>query len=81
MSEEEKKAIRDLRNNIQFGLIGDGTSLITNETAGIILNLIEKQQERIDNVKTRLEYYLIGNMSFNEESQKEFEKLLKLLEG
>ena len=55
MNEEEKKAIRDLRNNIQFGLIGDGTSLITNETTGTVLNLLEKQQAEIEKLKTKLE--------------------------
>ena len=45
-----------------------------------ILNLIEKQQNKIKDVKIRLEYYLMGNLSFNKEAQKEFERLLKMLE-
>lgn len=46
----------------------------------ILVNLIEKQQNKIENVKTRLEYYLMGNLIFNNEAQKEFEKLLKMLD-
>ena len=45
-----------------------------------ILNLIEKQQNKIKDVKIRLEYYLMGNLSFNKEAQKEFERLLKMLD-
>ena len=45
-----------------------------------VLNLIEKQQNKIKDVKTRLEYYLMGNMSFNKEAQEEFKKLFKMLE-
>lgn len=40
----------------------------------------KKQQDKIKAVKIRLEYYLMGNLSFNDETQKEFEKLLKMLE-
>lgn len=46
-----------------------------------ILNLIEKQEERINDVSDRLEYYLIGNFSLNDYQirDKELTKLLKLL--
>jgi hypothetical protein len=57
MSKEEKEAIVDLRNNIQFGLIGNGTSLITNETAGILLNLIEKQNNRLEQLEKENEFW------------------------
>jgi hypothetical protein len=76
-SEEEKKAIRDLRNNIQFGLIGDGTSLITNETAGIILNLIEKQQKEIENSISKDK---IREINKNTDNRYDFAKeILKLI--
>ena len=39
-----------------------------------------KLQQRIDNAITYLEYYLIDNMIFKD-SQKEFDKLLKILKG
>ncbi len=75
-SKEEKKAIEVLKNKRPSEQM-----LISGKMCvDILTNLIEKQQNKIKDVKTRLEYYLIGNMSFNKESQEEFKKLLKILE-
>jgi predicted RND superfamily exporter protein len=71
------KAIEELKEFINNNEVQN----ISIFTAKKILNLIEKQQNKIKDVKTRLEYYLIGNSRFNDETQKEFEKLLKMLEG
>lgn len=77
MTEEELKAIENAKQ-----ILNETTFLadIGHKDLEILLNLIEKQQNKIKDVKTRLEYYLIGNMSFNKESQEEFKKLLKILE-
>ena len=39
----------------------------------------DKYKEVIEEVRERLEYYLIGNMKY-EDSQKEFKKLLQMLD-
>lgn len=78
MSEEEKKAIESLRKN-------RGVSFAQ---ADIILNLIEKQQKEIEelkkkqqDVKDKIEYYLVGNVSLDnfDIRNKELRKLEKML--
>ena len=91
-SEEEKKSIQELKEFINkyepfvfySKLKGDTVEVNPHmrdyETYKTILNLIEKQQNKIKDVKIRLEYYLMGNFIFNDEAQKEFKKLFKMLE-
>lgn len=48
MSDEEKKAIKDLIDSNNLSLIGDGTIITSRETIETILNLIEKQSKEIE---------------------------------
>ncbi len=58
MSEEEKKAIRDLKDNIEYARKCGREDTYTNqETIYIILNLIQKQQEEIKTLETTLQGY------------------------
>ena len=54
MTEEEKKAIRDLIDSSNISLIGDGTAIISNKTINIILNLIEKLQKENEQLRTEM---------------------------
>ena len=76
LSEDEKKAIYYLQLCYDLSTI-DNKSLPKLAT---VLNLIEKQQNKIENAKTYLEYYLICNNKY-ENAQKEFKKLFMMLGG
>ena len=82
MSEEEQIAIERLTRKANgetvFAIFYNQEQM--DKDIQTVLNLIEKQQNKIKDVKIRLEYYLMGNLSFNKEAQKEFERLLKMLE-
>ena len=90
MSEEEKKAIEQFKEiNLEDCSCEKCLYQEIEECHGcptmikeILLNLIEKQQDKIENVKNRLEYYLIGNFSLKDYAirDKELRKLLKMLE-
>lgn len=47
----------------------------------VVLNSLTKQEKMIENVKDRIEYYLMGNSTLNDFNvrEKELEKLLKIL--
>jgi len=68
MSEEEKKAIRDLIDSNNLSLIGDGTIITSRKIIEIILNLIDKQHKEINRLqeenkalKNQLSYALNTN--------------------
>ena len=50
-SEEEKETIAHLIDMSNLSLIGDGTVIIQNETIAIVLNLIQKQDKIINDIK------------------------------
>ena len=93
MSEEEKKAIEQLNKRYEFF---KENPLATNvwltldiHNLGIILNLIEKQQKEIKELKKknqdvsdRIEYYLVGNMRLDDFDFRngELRRLEKMLE-
>lgn len=80
MSEDEKKVITRLKQ-IQCSCEG----IFYNFEAGVVLNIIEKQQKALENsvskealrgISNHIEYYLLGNLRYKD-SQKAFEILLK----
>ena len=83
MTEEEKKAIEYLKDYIKSDL--NYFTIDFNNNLRISMNLIEKLQkdneekDKIREAKQYLEYYLIGNLKY-ENCQNEFKKILKLLE-
>ena len=52
MNEEEKESIEEFRKQLRLAInIDDVTTAIRNDNAQIILNLIEKQQKEIEELK------------------------------
>ena len=90
MSEEEKKAIENLKEVVD--LYNDECLITTDydfKSIEILLNLIEKQEKEIEELKKknqdvsdRIEYYLVGNMRLDvfEVRNRELRKLEKMLE-
>ncbi len=57
MSEEEKKAIRNLENLSEFGLSATLNQADLDKMK-IVLNLIEKQQKEIENIKKEVQEHI-----------------------
>ena len=56
MNEEEKESIEEFRKQLRLAInIDDVTTVIRNDNAQTILNLIEKQQKEIEELKQEME--------------------------
>ena len=56
MNEEEKETVEELRKQLRLAInIDDVTTVIRNDNAQTILNLIEKQQKEIEELKQEME--------------------------
>ena len=56
MNKEEKETVEELRKQLRLAInIDDVTTVIRNDNAQTILNLIEKQQKEIEELKQEME--------------------------
>lgn len=59
-------------------------AIYKNIDSALIFNYVKKLESIIDDVSTRLEYYLIGNIAIESDPDKineELKKMLKILKG
>lgn len=77
MSEEINLIIRSMKVAKTFPFLRK--LKISRKDTVLLLNYIDNLQSTLEKIRDYLEYYLIGNMKF-EDSQEQFKKLLQIID-